>query len=72
MNKEPFKPLPGQVYVSVKGVYRMYVKLPFEEDLLCVNLCTGESYTHSKVNALSDPQHEVLAFDMCEIVNWNK
>jgi hypothetical protein len=72
MSNKPFKPLPGQVYVSVRGVYRMYVKIPFEENLLCVNLCTGESYTHSKENGLTDPQNEVLAFDMCEIVNMNK
>ena len=67
-----FTPNPGDVYYAPKqNKYRMYVKVQNKEDLLCVNLSTGEAYPHIKDNGLVDPKYEVFVFNMADIVTSN-
>jgi hypothetical protein len=72
MSNKEFKPNPGDVYRSITNVYRMYVKIPREEHLLCVNLGTGESYIHDEDNGISRPEHEEFVFSMANVVSENK
>jgi len=67
MSNRKFKPNHGDVY-KYGDIYRMYVKLPSSETLLCVKLSTGESYVHSEDNGLVDTKYEQFVFNMCDIV----
>ena len=67
MSNKPFKPNHGDVY-KYGDIYRMYVKIPGNETLLCVRLNTGESYVHSKENGLVAPHCEKFVFNMCDLV----
>jgi hypothetical protein len=51
-----------------EGIYRMYIKVPGNDTLLCVKLNDGESYVHSVDNGLVDPTCEEFAFNMCDLV----
>lgn len=67
MSNRKFRPKQGDVY-KYGDIYRMYVKLPNSEMLLCVRLDTGASYVHSEDNGLVDTKYEQFVFNMGDIV----
>jgi len=71
MRNESFKPNPGAVYkyTNRQGncIYRMYVKLPNSDTLLCVQLNSGLAYAHIEGNGLTSSE-ESFAFNMCDLV----
>jgi hypothetical protein len=73
MSNKEFKPNHGDVYRSTgnsmyEGIYRMYIKVPGNDTLLCVKLNDGEAYVHSSGNGLVDPTCEEFVFNMCDLV----
>ena len=73
MNNTTIKPKPGDVYRTTDtsiddGVYRMYIKIPGSDTLLCVKLNTGEAYIHSDINGLVETNCEQFVFNMVDIV----
>jgi hypothetical protein len=73
MSNTAFKPNHGDVYRTTDtsihdGMYRMYIKVPGNDTLLCVKLNDGESYVHSVDNGLVDPTCEEFVFNMCDLV----